>query len=153
VQDWQRFADKQAMWPYMSCAQFDAQRFPIRSDCLDCIDSTGAMSEIENSSLAMQEAFRTLKPGGKLFLSEGMLDPECAQAFPEEGRKALSAIGFGNAAVGYKEQLRSIGFNVVSYQQWGPRTPELGRSTLTDIAAKYGVQIRLYAVETEAQKP
>jgi hypothetical protein len=111
------------------------------------------MAEIENSSLTMHEAFRTLKPGGKLFLSEGMLDPECIQAFPEEGRQELSDHGFDQAGIGYREQLSAIGFDVVSYQQWGPTTPNLGRSTLADIALKYGVQIRLYAVEIEAQKP
>lgn len=153
VVDWQRFAGEQKLWPYLSCAQFDARRFPVRADSLDCVDSKGAMSEIENSSLTLQEAFRTLKSGGKLFLSEGMLDPECAQEFPEEGRRGLSSIGFTNARVTYDEQLCSIGFDIVSYQQWGPRTPDLGRSRLADIASKYGVQIRTYAVEAEAQKP
>ncbi len=153
VQDWQRFADEKGMWPYLSCAQFDARRFPVHSNCLDCIDSSGAMSEIENSFLTMQEAFRTLKPGGKLFLSEGMLDPECIQAFPEEGRQELYDNGFAQADVGYKERLLSIGFNVVLHQQWGPTTPHLGQSTLADIASKYGVQIKILAVEIEAQKP
>jgi hypothetical protein len=101
----------------------------------------------------MREAFRALKPGGKLFLSEGMLDPECIQAFPKEGRLELCDHGFDQAGVGYKEQLLSIGFDVLSYEQSGPTTPNLGQSTLADIALKYGVQVRLFAVQIEAQKP
>jgi len=153
VQDWQQFADKKGTWPYLSFAQFDARRFPIRSDCLDCIDSSGAMSEIDDSSLTMQEAFRVLKPGGKLFLSEGTVDPACIREFPEEGRRKLYDHGFGKDDRGYKERLLSMGFDVVSYHQSDPMTPDLGRSTLADIAAKYGVQIRTVGVTVEAQKP
>lgn len=153
VQDWQRFADKKGIWPYLSCAQFDARRFPIRDDCLDCIDSSNAMGEIENSFLTMQEAFRTLSPGGKLFLGEWALDPECIQAFPEEGRQELHDNRSDQTGEGYKEKLLSIGFDVVSYQQSGPVTPDLGKSTLADIASKYGVQIKVFEVTIEAQKP
>lgn len=153
VQDWQRFATEKGGWPYLSCAQFDARRFPIRPNCLDCIDSSGAMIEIGDAHLTMQEAFRTLKPDGRLFLGEGMLDPACIQAFPEQGRRELSEHGFGRSGVGYREQLLSIGFDVVSYRQWGPSTPNLGESTLADIADKYGVQIKLLGVEIEARKP
>ena len=61
--------------------------------------------------------------------------------------------GFDQVGVGYKERLESIGFDIVSYQQQGPITPNLGQSTLADIAAKYNIQITILSITVEAQKP
>lgn len=153
VIEWQRFADSKGIWPYLSCAQFDARCFPIRSRCLDCVDSKGAMGEIDQPFLTMQESFRVLKPAGKLFLSEGMLNPECIRQFPEEGRQELYNHGFGRRGTDYREHLTSMGFKIISYQQSEPVTFNLGESWLADIAARYGIQIRGFGVTIEAQKP
>lgn len=153
TQKWQQFADAQQKLPYLSFAQFDARYFPIRENSLDCLDSTGAMSEIHDSYLAIQEAFRTLKSGGTLHLSGGMLYPECAQEFPEEGRMELVAIRFDVDSLGYRDQLIKSGFEIDTYTQWGPRTPNLEQSTLAEIAEKYGVTIRTISVEAVGRKP
>lgn len=154
MQDTKRFADKQGSWPYLSFAQFDARRFPIRSDCLDCIDSSVAMAEIDGSFLTMQEALRVLKPGGKLFLSEFVLDPDCFDAFPEEGKRELRERVFHSSDVGmrYGERLLSLGFNVLTDQST-PITPYLGESDLVEIGAKYRIPLKMLGVNIEAQKP
>ena len=154
VVEWQRFAVKQGTWPCLGCAQFDARCFPLRADCLDAVDSSGALGEIGEASLVLQEAFRVLKPGGRLFLAEGgRLDPECLQQFPEEGLQELRDHGFLREGPGIRERLVSAGFQVTFFQRSGPAELSLGRSTLADIADKYGVRIRGWAVSIEAQKP
>ena len=153
VVEWKRFAEEKGIWPYLSCAQFDARCFPIRDGCLDCVDSSGAMVEINPSFPAMSEAFRVLKPGGKLFLSEGMLDPECIRQFPEEARQELYDIQFNLCSTDYRERLTALGFKIIPYEQSGHTTPNLGESTLANMSTKYGVEIRMFGVTIEAQKP
>ena len=152
--EWKRFADEKEMWPHLSCAQFNAERFPVRSGYLDGIDSSGALGEIAQPDLTLQEAFRTLRPGGKLFLGESAgFDPECLSQFPEEGLQELRDHGFIGEGPGLRERLASLGFEITFHHEGEPRTLNLGRSTLADIAAKYGVQMRGSGVTIEAQKP
>ena len=153
AEEWGRFAGEKGIWPYLSCAQLDARRVPIRSGSLDCVDGAGALVEIGEPALAVQEAFRVLRPGGKLFLSEGMLDPECVSRFPEEGQEQLRAKGFIGTAKAYREHVLSAGFGIVSHHQSPPTTFKLGRSWLADIGEKYGIEIRSAGIAIEAQKP
>lgn len=50
------------------------------------------------------------------------------------------------------DHLTSVGLEIGYHEQTGPHTPNLGNSTLADLAAKYGVEVHPMANAIEAAK-
>jgi SAM-dependent methyltransferase len=153
VVEWARFAEAKGCWPGLSCAQFDARRMPLATNSLDSVDSSGGIVEIGDPEVLLPEVYRVLKPGGRLTLSEGGgIASECLAQFPEEGMRELHAAGFARGGPSLEEHLCSTGFEIAFIRRHEPRAMNLGRSTLADIAEKYGVKLLIAGQQIEARK-
>jgi ubiquinone/menaquinone biosynthesis C-methylase UbiE len=152
LQEWRTFSETLDKWPNVSFTHFDATRCPIKSNSFDCVDSSGGIANISGSHLAIQEAYRILKPRGKLFMSDIDLDPDCFTKFPagvqEKWRRDMNDPHVGT---GYENRLLNAGFKIVSMES-SRSALDPKESTIAKLATKHGFVMNVIGFSIEAQK-
>jgi ubiquinone/menaquinone biosynthesis C-methylase UbiE len=153
LKEWQRFSEGLKKWPNISFAHFDATDCPLLSDSFDCVDSAGGIANISGSHLAIKEAFRILKPGGKLFMSDIDLDPESFVKFPKNVQEQWRAeMNDPDVGQGYEERLKKTGFEILSINS-SRSSLDPNESTIAELAAKHGFIMNTIGFIIEARKP
>lgn len=90
VSGWKSFLDKTVDSPNLYYAVFDFCDIPFKDNSIDIISDGGGIGNCEGEkSKALKEAFRVLKPGGKLVTSTGFVNKETLAALPVEAQKVL----------------------------------------------------------------
>lgn len=90
IREWKSLLDKVLDSPNLHYAVFDFCHMPFKDSCIDIISDRGGISNCEGvKAEALKEAFRVLKPGGKLITSTGFVTRETLTALPEEAQKVL----------------------------------------------------------------
>jgi len=90
VTEWKSFLDKTLDSPNIYYAAFDFCNMPFKDNCIDIISDGGGIGNCEGEkSKALKEAYRVLKPGGKLITSTGFVNKETLAELPIEAQKVL----------------------------------------------------------------
>ena len=90
VREWKLFLDKSLDSPNIYYAVFDFCNMPFKDNSIDIISDGGGIGNCEGvKAKALKEAFRVLKPGGKLITSTGFVNKETLAALPEEAQRVL----------------------------------------------------------------
>ncbi len=90
VREWKNFLDKTLGSPNVYFAAFDFCNMPFKDSSIDIISDGGGIGNCEGEKAkALKEAYRVLKPGGKLITSTGFVNKETLAALPEEAQKVL----------------------------------------------------------------
>ena len=90
VREWKNFLDKTVDSPNLYYAVFDFCNMPFKDNSIDIISDGGGIGNCEGEkSKALKEAFRVLKPGGKLVTSTGFVNKETLAALPMEVQRVL----------------------------------------------------------------
>ena len=77
--------------PNIYYAAFDFCNMPFRDNSIDIITDGGGIGNCEGiKAKALKEAFRVLKPGGKLITSTGFVNKETLATLPEEVQRVLA---------------------------------------------------------------
>lgn len=150
--EWKKFNDQNHLWKNASFAQFDVKGCPLRSDCFDSVDSSGGFSNIEGSHLALAEAYRILKPAGRLFMTDAEVDPFSFAQLPDAEQEAWLK-RFPQQSRGYEEILFDTGFEILQIEQVGKILLQPRESVLAEMATKYDIQMYLRKYRIEARKP
>lgn len=91
VREWKSFLDKTLDSPNIYYAAFDFCNMPFKDNSIDIISDGGGIGNCEDvKAKALKEAYRVLKPGGKLVTSTGFVNKETLSALPEEAQKVLA---------------------------------------------------------------
>lgn len=92
VSEWKSFLDKSLDSPNIYYAVFDFCDIPFKDNSIDVISDGGGIGNCEGiKAKALKEAFRVLKPGGKLITSTGFVNKETLAALPEKVQRVLLA--------------------------------------------------------------
>ena len=85
VSEWKSHLDRTLDSPNLYYAAFDFCNMPFIDNSIDIISDRGGISNCEGiKANALKEAFRVLKPGGKLITSTGFVNKETLAALPKE---------------------------------------------------------------------
>ena len=90
VSEWKALLDKTIDSPNLYYAVFDFCNMPFKDNSIDIISDGGGIGNCEgDKAKALKEAYRVLKPGGKLITSTGFVTKETLAALPEEAQRVL----------------------------------------------------------------
>lgn len=90
VREWKSFLDKSLDSPKLYYAAFDFCNMPFKDNSIDIISDGGGIGNCEGSkSKALKEAYRVLKPGGKLITSTGFVNKETFSSLPINAQKVF----------------------------------------------------------------
>lgn len=90
VSEWKRFLDKTVDSPNLYYAAFDFCNMPFKDNSIDIISDRGGIGNcVGEKAKALKEAYRVLKPGGKMISSTGFVNKETLAALPVEAQQVL----------------------------------------------------------------
>ena len=83
VREWKKHLDKTVDSPNLYYAVFDFCDMPFKDNSIDVISDGGGIGNCEgDKAKALKEAYRVLKPGGKLITSTGFVNKETLASLP-----------------------------------------------------------------------
>lgn len=141
VQEWKRLLDKAMDSPSLHYAVFDFCHMPLKDACIDVIsDHDGISNCVGEKAMALKEAYRVLKPGGKLITTSGFVDKETLAALPEHAQKVLLEKRPDIFEDLYAETVMA-GFNKIDSVVRGHWYPE-SDSAIADLAKELGIRLK-----------
>lgn len=150
VKRWQEFLQRERRYLNMGFIGLDATGMPLKSESFDFIVDSGGFGNIEESNLALNEAFRVLKTGGILFLNDA--EVEGLEGFPTELReKWLDR--FPHMRVGWEHLIENAGLRIVEKRTYGKREVRPEESDLGKDAHEHGTRITFLGQSIRAIKP
>lgn len=90
VKEWKSLLDKTLDSPNIYYATFDFCNMPFKDNSIDIISDGGGIGNCEGvKAKALKEAYRVLKPGGKLITSTGFVNKDTLASLPVKAQKIL----------------------------------------------------------------
>ena len=142
VREWKSFLDKSLDSPNIYYAAFDFCNMPFKDNSVDIISDGGGIGNCEGiKAKALKEAFRVLKPGGKLITSTGFVNKETLAALPEEAQRVLTQKRPDVFEDLYEDTVLA-GFSKIDSVISGCWYTDDDESTIADLARSLGVNLK-----------
>jgi len=152
LQQWHNLRDELNCWPNLRFAQFDVIRSPIKNDSLNAVNSFGGISNIDRGAIAILDAIRILKPGGRLFMVDATPVTVEFEKLPKE-LQAEVRHNFPAITKTYETLARDAGFEIIDFEETSKRKLEPGESGLANLAKQYDIEMMIQFFNLEARKP
>jgi len=134
-----------------SFAAFDATRIPIKTNSVDIVVSSGGFGNIPMNYIAFHEVYRILRPGGYLYIADGITHLENFRNLPSV-IEIINDISFALNKTGYRDFLEKLGFEIELFEIIGESTLSPDEGEFPKLAWKYGVRIKYSGVYIIARK-
>ena len=142
VREWKLFLDRSLDSPNIYCAAFDFCNMPFKDNSIDIVSDRGGIGNCEGvKDKALKEAFRVLKPGGKLITSTGFVNKETLAALPEEAQRVLTQQR-PDVFEDLYENTVLAGFGKIDSVINGCWYTDDDESTIADLARSLGVNLK-----------
>lgn len=149
---WKNLRDELNRWPNLSFAQFDVTRSPIKNESLDAVNSFGGISNIDRGAIAILDAFRILKPGGRLFMVDATPMTAEFEKLPKEIQAEIRH-NFPAITKSYDNLVRDAGFEIIDFEETTKRKLEPDESGLANLARQHNIEMMIQFFNLEARKP
>ncbi len=151
LNQWRQFAARADLGPNLRFAQIDATRMPLPDRSIEAVVSYGGISNVGDRHAALREAFRVLRPGGALYMTEWLpnhnITPKCPPEMVAKLREWFPQMGKG-----FKPLLGEIGFHRRRETYAGTRPLVPGEGGLADYCEKHSVTMSLVMWRITAYK-
>lgn len=142
VREWKSFLDKTLDSPNIYYAAFDFCDMPFKDNSIDIISDGGGIGNcIGIKAKALKEAFRVLKPGGKLITSTGFVNKETLAELPVEAQKVLLEKRPDIFEDLYEDTVLA-GFSKIDSVISGCWYTDDDESTIADLARSLGINLK-----------
>lgn len=142
VREWKKFLDETLDSPNLYYAAFDFCDMPFKDNSIDIISDGGGIGNCEGvKAKALKEAYRVLKPGGKLITSTGFVNKETFAALPE-GVQQILAEKRPDVFEDLYEDTVLAGFTKIDSVISGCWYTDDDESTIADLARSLGVNLK-----------
>ena len=108
----------------------EIENLPVDSDSVDVVISNCVVCLSPDKSAVFTEAFRVLRSGGRLHISDMMLVGEMPQAIQDDPIRWAECVGGAEQKETYLGQLSAAGFQEVAVEDERQSRPEPGLETL-----------------------
>ncbi len=102
----------------------EMEDLPFESDTVDMVISNCVICLSPNKEAVFREAFRVLKPGGRLHLSDMMLVGELPQAIKDDPQRWAECVAGADQQETYLGRLAATGFRDITIESEQYYTPE-----------------------------
>lgn len=142
VTEWKNFLDEILDSPNIYYAAFDFCNMPFKDNSIDVIsDRAGIGNCVGDKAKALKEAYRVLKPGGKLVSSTGFVNKETFASLPTEAQRVLMEKRPDVFEDLYEDTVLA-GFNKIDSVISGCWYTDDDESGIADIARSLGVNLK-----------
>lgn len=143
VREWKSFLDKALDSPNLYYAVFNFCHMPFKDNSIDVISDGGGIGNCEEGTKAeaLKEAFRVLKPGGKLITATGFVTKETLAALPEEAQRVLTEKRPDVFEDLYEDTVLA-GFSKIDSVISGCWYTDDDDSTIADLARSLGINLK-----------
>lgn len=97
----------------------DLENLPMKDESVDVIISNCVINLIPNKEKVFREAYRALKPGGRMIISDMVTDEELPKSVREDPNLWCNCIGGATPEREYVEAIEKAGFKDVSIVERG----------------------------------
>ena len=142
VSEWKAFLDKTIDSPNLYYAVFDFCNMPFKDNSIDIISDGGGIGNCEgDKAKALKEAYRVLKPGGKLITATGFVTKETLATLPEKAKRVLLEKRSDVFKDLYEDTVLA-GFSRIDSVISGCWYTDEDESTIADLARSLGVNLK-----------
>lgn len=100
----------------VSIIEGELERLPLHCGAVDVVISNCVINLVQDKRLALIEAYRTLRPGGRFAVLDTAFETDPGQAVREDSDAWCSCVGGALVASDYEQLLRDIGYEDVKVE-------------------------------------